>query len=90
MISFKQISNDLGPYEVFIFYGYLLLGKKCSYLKVFTEKQLKAVFVKEYRKLKVSHSHLEKKLFKKSFLYDLATSYFYIKKTYFNNKLEVK
>ena len=79
MITMQEIYTDEGPSEVFIFYIFLLIDKNGN-IKVKNTNDLKNVFKNEYKRLKKSHSHLEKKFFKEEFLRDLLISYLYLKK----------
>jgi len=74
-----DLKNDKGPEEVFIFYSFLILDDECKNLTVFDKSSLRFTFVKAYRSFKKSHVHLDKKLFKKTFVDDLTRSYLYIK-----------
>ena len=79
MITKEQFANDFGPSEVFIFYSFLLFDEQCDSIKIHNAKDLKEVFVAEYRRLLKSFKHLSKDRFKESFVGDLARSYFHIK-----------
>ncbi len=79
MITKEQFANDFGPSEVFIFYSFLLFDEQCKSIKVHNAKDLRKVFVAEYRKLLESHRHLLRSRFKEAFVGDLARSYFHIK-----------
>ena len=81
-----DLKNDKGPEKVFIFYSFLILDDECNNLTVFDKSSLRSTFVKTYRRLKRSHVHLDKKLFKKTFVDDLTRSYLYIKNKYFETK----
>jgi len=88
MITKEQLKQDSGPKDVFIFQGFLLANKYGN-ITVFGKVALRSVFVSEYRKLKKSHSHLDKGLFKEAFVNDLIRSYTYLRDKYFEMQISV-
>lgn len=81
----EQLRDDLGPDGVFVFYSFLV-SERDGNITIFGKVALRSVFVAEYRKLKESHKHLEKEVFKRAFTKDLILSYLYLKDKYFEMK----
>ncbi|AXH16312.1 hypothetical protein CP985_10935 [Malaciobacter mytili LMG 24559] len=82
MKNISEIYNDNGPFEVFVFYSFLLIDKDTNKITISSKKELREVFLKQLKLNNKKYKHLPKEV-KRDLKNDLIRSYVHIKNTYF-------
>lgn len=82
MKKIKEILNQDGPKDVFIFYSFLLCNRK-NELVVSNFDDIRKTFLMELKSNKDKYSYLHKHI-RKDLTRDIIKSYLFIKNHYFN------
>lgn len=77
MKNIRQILNENGPEDIFIFYSFLLINRK-NEIVVSNLKEIRKVFLMELKSSKRKYSHLQKNI-RSDLKRDIVKSYLYIK-----------